>query len=679
MEIYSVLSHPLRRKILYLLEKEGFISYTDLMEKLSLDQTGQLNFHLKKLENLIGKDNKSYFLTDDGKQILKILNINKRILSGEDIDYLKTKGSKVNRIGVIVCNCNTEISNVLNINALESYLNKLNNVVSVKISNNLCQERNQNKIRSWITENFINKIVIAACSPRTHQHIFERLFQGIIDKTNIEIANIREQCCWVHDSPTDQLENLTILRKAQLIIEAAILRCTLQKEIKVKRVEVEKSCVILGGGIAGMNIALNLARAGFKVYLLEKAPTLGGKIARWHKISEMGDCSICFVSELIGELAREENIEILTNVEVTDISGEIANFTIELIKKARYVDEQKCTGCTQCVDVCAKQTLNEFDFGLTMRKTIFYPFQNCYPYVPVIYDKDVPSCLDCRICERVCANGAINLDKSDTSLKIKTGAIVLAIGSDLYEDLEEYHYDPKKNIIASAEFERIISSDGLTDGKIIKLSNGEPVLSVSIIQEIGPSNYLCDYMDAVALKYISVIEMKNPECEVNVFYDLSKIKDKNEIVLQYTHPRFLYANEVKVHSNGKENFVMADSIEFQSDLIILNTKLIPNKGLKELRKIIDFNLNENGFIIEGTLASGIFGVGTVYGPLDYKSTMSTVNNITIKIISLLSNDYLLAEYTGIEINEEKCGLCTLCIQICPYNAISIDTEKISID
>jgi heterodisulfide reductase subunit A len=180
----------------------------------------------------------------------------------------------------------------------------------------------------------------------------------------------------------------------------------------------------------------------------------------------MGDCSICFVSELIGELAREENIEILTNVEVKDISGEIGNFTLELIKKARYVDEQKCTGCTQCVDVCAKQTLNEFDFGLTMRKTIFFPFQNCYPYVPVIYDKDVPFCLDCRICERICANGAINLDKSDTSLKIRTGAIVLAIGSDLYEDLEEYHYDPKKNIITSAEFERIISSDGLTDGKL---------------------------------------------------------------------------------------------------------------------------------------------------------------------------------------------------------------------
>ncbi len=669
----------MRRKILYLLEKEGFISYTDLMDKLNLEQTGQLNFHLKKLNNLIGKDKKSYYLTDDGKQILRILSINKRILSGEDLDYLKSKGSEVNRIGVIICNCNTEISNVLNINSLESYVSKLNNVVSVKIFNNLCQERNQTKIKNWITENFINKIVIAACSPRTHQHIFERLFQGIIDKTNLEIANIREQCCWVHYSMKDQLDNLIILKKAQLIIEAAVIRCSLQKEVKIKRVEVEKSCIILGGGIAGMSVALNLSRAGFKVYLIEKSPTLGGKIARWHKISEMGDCSICFTSEVIGELVREENIEILTNTQICDISGEIGNFSIELIKNPRYVDEQKCTGCTQCVEVCAKETTNEFDFGLSTRKTIYYPFQNCYPYVPVINEEDINYCLECRVCERVCVSGAINLEKTESKIKLKAGAIVLAIGSDIYNNLDEYNYNPNNNIINSAEFERIISSDGITEGKIVKLSNGKPVQTISIIQEVGPSNYLCDYMDEVALKYIKIIEMKNPGCEVNVFYDLNKLKEKDEIILRYTHPRFLYANEINVSTNGKSNYVIADSIEFQSDLIILNAKFIPNRDLKNLRKIIDFNLNENGFIIEGTLASGIFGVGTVYGPLDYKSTISTVNNITLKIISLLSNDFLLAEYTGIEIDEEKCGLCNLCILSCPYNAIIIDSEKISID
>ena len=172
MDIYSILSHPFRRKILLLLEKEGYIPYTDLMEKLGLDTTGQLNFHLKKLGTLINKDKKSYFLTEDGKRILKIINVNKRILDGEELDeYLDSKGSEISRVGVIICNCNTEISKAINLDLLENYINKLKNVVSVKVFTNLCQIKNFDKISKWVKENFLNKIVIAACSPKTHQHL----------------------------------------------------------------------------------------------------------------------------------------------------------------------------------------------------------------------------------------------------------------------------------------------------------------------------------------------------------------------------------------------------------------------------------------------------------------------------------------------------------------------------
>lgn len=679
MDIYSILAHPIRRKLLYLLEENGFISYTELMVKLGIEQTGQLNFHLKKLNNLVSKDKKSYYLTDDGKRVLRILGLNKRILSGEEIDYLKSKGSEINRIGVIICNCNTEVSNVLNINSLENYISKINNVVSVKILDNLCQEKNQDKINNWITDNFVNKIVIAACSPKTHQHIFERLFQNIIDNSNIEIANIREQCCWVHYSSKKHIDSLLTLKKAQLLIEASVNRVSLQKPIKIKRVEVEKSCAILGGGIAGMNIALNLSRAGIKCYLIEKSPTLGGKVARWQKISNMGDCSACFISELIGEIVKEKKIEILTNTEIVSVSGEVGNFTIGLIKKPRYIDETKCTGCKQCIDVCAREKVNMYEFGLTDRKIIHFPFQYCYPYVPVIEDEDIITCLECGVCERACANKAINLRENPKELRIKVGAKVIAIGSDLYSSLKEYNYNPRNNVITSAEFERILCSEGLTDGKIVKMSDGKPVKTISIIQEVGPSNYLCEYSDILSLKYIDVIKVKNPDCEVNVFYDLSKLKEKDEIILKSTHPRFLYANNVLIETRENINYVVADSIEFQSDLIVLNLKLIPNKDLKSLRKIMDFTLNDNGFMSEETLASGIYGVGTIFGPLNYHSTIATTNNIALKVISLLSNDYLITEYTGIEINENKCGLCGLCVISCPYNAISINSEKITVD
>ncbi|MFX0081160.1 MAG: hydrogenase iron-sulfur subunit [Candidatus Hodarchaeota archaeon] len=680
MDIYTILSHPFRRKILFLLEKEGYIPYTDLMEKLGLETTGQLNFHLKKIGSLINKDKKSYFLTEDGKRVLKILNLNKRILSGENIDeYLDSRGSEISRIGVIICYCNTEISKVINITALENYINKLRKVVSVKVFENLCQQKNFNRIGKWVKDNFLNKIVIAACSPRTHQHLFERIFEKTIDRANLEIANIREQCCWVHQSKIYQTDLSFLLEKTKLLIEAAVERVSLQKKVKIKRVEVEKSCAILGGGIAGITLALNLARAGIEVYLIEKSPTLGGKVARWHRIHNMGDCSICLISELIGELVNEKKIKIYTNTEIENVSGEVGNFTIKLIKKPRYINVKKCTGCKQCLEVCSIEKTNQYEFGLTNRKIIYIPFIHSYPYVPLIDEEDIKNCLNCRICERVCENKAIDLTQKEEKIEIKVGTKVIAIGSDFYEDLEDYHYNSKKNIITSMEFERILSSDGITEGKLLTLSDKKPIESISIIQEVGPSKYLADYSEILAQKYIEDIKIKNPDCEVNVFYDLSKLKDKDEILLRSSNPRFIYADKITIETNKDLNYIVADNIKFPSDLIVLNLKFIPNKDLKNLRKYMDFTLDDNGFMSEETLASGIYGVGTIFGPLNYNSTISTANNTALKIISLLSKEYLIAEFTGIEIDENKCGLCGLCSKICPYNAITTESDKISID
>ncbi|TXT63899.1 MAG: putative CoB--CoM heterodisulfide reductase 1 iron-sulfur subunit A [Promethearchaeota archaeon] len=650
------------------------------MEKMGLDTTGQLNFHLKKLGSLVDKDSKSYYLTEDGKRVLKILNLNKRILAGEDIDeYFDTKGSDINRVGVIICNCNTEISNVVNINSLESYIGKIKNVVSVKIFANLCQQKNYSQISRWVKENFINKIVIAACSPKTHQPLFEKIFHDVIESSNIEIANIREQCAWVHPSNNTQIDPLLTLEKAKLLIEAAVKRVSLQKSIKVKRVEVEKSCAVIGGGIGGMTTALNLARSGIKVYLIEKSPTLGGKVARWDRIYNMGDCSICFISELIAELSREKNIEILTNTEVTDVSGEVGNFTIELIKQPRYVDAEKCTGCKQCLEVCSVEKPNQYEFGLSPRKLIYIPFIHSYPYAPTIDQEHINKCLECRICERACVNNAIDLTEKPEKMRIKVGAKVIAIGADLTDDLKEYNYNPQNDIITSAEFERILSSDGITEGKLLRLSDKTSPKSVSIIQDVGPSEYENEFSDIIALKYLNDIKLKDPECEVNVFCNLKRYRKDQQSMLKSIDRRFLYANEIEIEPRGDGNVIIADSVEFPSDLIVLNVNLVPNEDLKKLRKIMDFTLNDYGFMSEETLASGIYGVGSIFGPLSYQSTIDTANSVALKVISVLSQDYLMAEFSGIEVDEDKCGLCGLCVSSCPYNALILENTKISID
>ncbi|MFX1311861.1 MAG: hydrogenase iron-sulfur subunit, partial [Promethearchaeota archaeon] len=411
----------------------------------------------------------------------------------------------------------------------------------------------------------------------------------------------------------------------------------------------------------------------------EKSATLGGKVARWHRIHNMGDCSICFISELISELANEKRIEVFTNAEIENVSGEVGDFTLDLIKKPRYVDVKKCTACKQCIEVCSIEKPDQYEFGLTNRKIIYIPFIHSYPYVPIIDEEDIKNCLNCKICERACANNAIDLTQKSERVKIKVGAKVVAIGSDFYNNLEEYHYNPQKNIITSPEFERILSSDGITEGKLLRLSDKKPLNSVSIIQEIGPSKYLADYSEILAEKYIEDIKILNPNCEVNIFYDLSKLKEREKVLLRSTNPSFIYANEINIETNKDVNYVIADNIEFPSDLIVLNLKFIPNKDLKRFRKVMDFTLDDNGFMSEETLASGIYGVGTIFGPLNYNSTISTVNNVALKIISLLFKDHLIAEFSGIELDESKCGLCGLCSQICPYNAITLESDKISID
>ncbi|MFW9879425.1 MAG: hydrogenase iron-sulfur subunit, partial [Candidatus Thorarchaeota archaeon] len=623
---------------------------------------------------------KSYFLSEDGKRVLKIINLNKRILSGEKVDdYLDSKGSEISRIGVIICNCNTEISNVINITALENYINMLKKVVSVKIFENLCQQKNFEEITHWVKDNFLNKIVIAACSPRTHQNLFERIFDNVIDHINIEIANIREQCCWVHHFELNQIDPSLSLEKAKLLIEASIERINIQKKIKVKRVEIEKSTAIIGGGIAGITLALNLARAGIKVYVIEKSSTLGGKVARWDRIHNMGDCSICFISELIGELVNEKNIKVLTNTEIETISGEVGNFTLNLIKKPRYIDTKKCTGCKLCIDVCSIEKPNQYEFGLTNRKIIYIPFIHSFPYVPLIDESDIKNCLNCRICERACVNKAINLMEKPEKIQIKVGTKVIAIGSDLFSELDKYFHNPQNDIITSSEFERMLSSDGFTEGKIIKISDKTPPKTISIIQCVKSPDHQYKLQDILALKYLDNIVAKIPTCKADVFYDLSKIHKEDNFSLRFIDSRIHYANKMKILERNGQKIVKADLKEYPSDLIILNQTLVPNEDLKAFRKTMDFTLDDYGFMSEETLASGIYGVGTIFGPLDYNSTISTANNTAIKIISLLSKDYLIAEFSGIEIDDTKCGLCGLCSKICPFNAITIETDKVNID
>jgi heterodisulfide reductase subunit A len=663
MDLYEVLSHPIRRKLLLLLEREGYLKHSELLEKLSIDKTGILNFHLKQLEELISKEpkTKAYCLSEMGKAVIRIIDLNERLLKGEELPTEVTKKGEISRIGVIICNCTGEVSDCLDIKALEQYVHKVAGVVSTRVLDNLCQEKYLKGLHQWCRDNFINKLVIAACSPKTHQHVFEAMFDGVIDRPNIEIVNIREQCAWVHH---DDAYRDPTLKKAEVLIEAGAARVGLQKAIKVKTVQVEKSCAIIGGGIAGMTLALNLARAGLQVHLIDKAPTLGGMAARWNKIQGMADCSICFISELIGELKSQKNITVHTSCKVDNISGEIGNFTLDLTRDPRFVDVDRCTGCGRCTHICKVEKLDQYEYGLAKRKLIYIPFSHAYPFAATIDKADIETCKACRICERACINKAINLDQEPEKLRLKVGAKVIAIGAELHGDLAGFHHDPANDVVTAPEFERILSSDGPTDGKLLRLSNDESPKTVAYIQGVGPralagqedANPVLDQL--LARKYEVAVKEQLPKASFKVFP----------------------ARTAKIEVTGSEKRVIdASGKVYKPDLIILGTEIVPNPDVKDLRKKFDFTLDDYGFMSEETLSSGIFGVGAVLGPRSYNDVLFGANKVALDVIALLSKETLVSDYTGAENNPDKCGLCGLCARSCPYNAITMSGEHPIVD
>ncbi|MEX2719429.1 MAG: FAD-dependent oxidoreductase [Candidatus Sigynarchaeum springense] len=663
MDIYEVLSHPIRRRLLLLLERDGYLKHSELMDKLAIDKTGILNFHLKQLEELVSKEpkTKAYYLSEMGKAVIRIIDLNERLLKGEELPAEAIKKGEISRVGVITCNCTGEVSDCLDINALDAYARKIPGVVSTRVLDNLCQEKYLKGLHQWCRDNFINKLVIAACSPKTHQHVFEVMFDGVIDRPNIEIVNIREQCAWVHH---DDAYRDPTLKKAEVLIEAGVARVSLQKIIKVKTVQVEKSCAIIGGGIAGMTLALNLARAGLQVHLIDKAPTLGGMAARWSKIQGMADCSICFISELIGELKKQRNITVHTNTRVDNISGEIGNFTLDLTREPRFVDVDRCTGCGRCTHICTKEKPDQYEHGLAKRKLIYIPFSHAYPFAATIDKEDIDTCKDCHICERACINKAINLDQEPEKLRLKVGAKVIAIGAELYKDLAGFHHDPTDDIVTAAEFERILSSDGPTDGKLLRLSNDEPPKTVAYIQGIGPRSLAGqeganDVLDQLlARKYEAAVKEQVPKASFKVYNARTSRIEK---------------------MNGEKRIIDASGKASKADLIILGTEIVPNPDVKDLRKKFDFTLDDYGFMSEETLSSGIFGVGAVLGPRSYKDVLFGANKVALDVIAMLSKETLVSDYTGAENNQDKCGLCGLCARSCPYNAIMLTSDRVIID
>jgi len=608
-----------------------------------------------------------------------------------------------NKIGVFICHCGINIASNVDVKELVNFSEKLDNVLVSKEYKYMCSDVGAKLIKDSIKKHDLDSVVIGCCSPRMHEHTFRGVVEdGGVNGYNLEIANIREQCSWVHDDK----EKGT--KKAKDLIKAAVARARTLEPLKASKVKVTPEALVIGGGIAGIQSALDLAEQGHKVYLVEKSPTIGGRMAQLDKTFPTLDCSGCILTPKMMDVKNHENIELLTYSEVTNIDGSIGNYTVKIKKKPRYVDIAKCTGCGDCIDACRLKghVESEFDEHIGKKSAIYIPFPQAVPLKCTI---NPDSCLmltrgKCGtgpLCVEACEVGAIDFKQKEKEIEVKVGAIIVATGYDLInpDSLYEYGYDNSEDVITSLQMERLINSSGPTEGKIIKLSNKEKPKSITYVLCAGSRDQTeCEWCCRIgcmsALKQVYLLKEKlGDDLEVNICYtDIRSFGKRYEEFyrkIRGMNTNFFRGRPSEVKNMGENLTVdIFDTttnklFEIKTDMIVLVPALVPRHDSEDLARILRISTSEDGFFLEAhpklkpmdTATNGIFIAGCCQGPKDIQDTVAQASGAAARAANILSKKELETEPIVSFVDEDLCSGCGTCVSVCAYSAIDLEEKE----
>ncbi|UCC38518.1 MAG: CoB--CoM heterodisulfide reductase iron-sulfur subunit A family protein [Candidatus Aminicenantes bacterium] len=607
------------------------------------------------------------------------------------------------RTGVFICHCGINIAGTVDVKKAAKELSKHAGVAHSEEYVYMCSDPGQNLIIDAIKEKKLDNVVVACCSPTLHETTFRNTSKaGGLNTFQCEIANIREQCSWVHKDMNKATE------KAVKLIKSAVERVRQNESLEPISIPVTRRAMVIGGGIAGIQSALDMANSGYEVILVERSPSIGGHMIQLSETFPTLDCSQCILTPKMVEVSKHPMIKLMTYSEVQEISGYVGNFKVKILKKPTYVDPDKCTLCDECTKVCPVVVPNEFDIGLTGRRAIYIPFPQA---IPATYTLDIKNCpgllpIACGKCADVCEPEAIDYDMKPEIIEEDVGAIVVATGYDLYdkEKMAEYGYGKYPDVLDGLQFERLCSASGPTMGKILRPSDHKEPKEVVFIQCVGSRDpeLHCAYCSKICCMYTAKHAMLYKhhvhDGQAYIFYIdirsggkgyeefVQRAVEEDGVLYLRGKVSKVFEDKGKIKVWGVDTLTGKD-IEIDADMVVLATAMRPSEGAEELAKKLKIAIDKDGFLSEAhpklrpveSVTSGLFFAGAAQAPKDIPEAVAQASGAAAKAIAVLSQERLYHAPTVAKVNNNLCTGCGMCVYVCPYDALSLKDDKVEVN
>ena len=613
----------------------------------------------------------------------------------------------MSKIGVFICHCGENIGATVDCAKVAEAAASMEGVAFATDYKYMCSDPGQTLIKNAIRDHRLDGVVVGACSPRMHEPTFRKACaEAGLNPYLCEIANLREHCSWVHPKGDDTTE------KAIEIVHGLVEKVRRNSPLTPIHVPITKKALVIGGGIAGIQAALDIANCGHKVILVEKEPSIGGHMSQLSETFPTLDCSQCILTPRMVEVAQHPNITLYTYAELDSLSGFIGNFEAKIRLKAKSIDESLCTGCGLCTTKCPQKKIpSEFNAGLGRRTAIYVPFPQAVPNKPVI---DKEHCTHyrtgkCGVCEKVCPTHAIRFGQEDRIINEQVGAVVVTTGFNVLgtDFFPEYGYGRYADVITGLQFERLASASGPTLGEIRRPSDGkvpEKVVFIACCGSRDPAKgipYCSKIFCMYTAKHPLLYQHKVHGGESYVFYMDIRAGGKNyeefvrraieEDHVNYVRGRVarIYEKEGKLIVKGVDTLLGATPVEIEADMVVLATAGVSNQGSEELAQKLHISYDPYKFFAEAhpklrpieTNTAGIFVAGACQAPKDIPETVATASGAAAKVAALFSQPDLVREPLVAVVNRSAppvfstCVGCFMCQTACPYQAIEREEIK----